>query len=68
MTQIDNLPRLECSDENPKIVTRIIRFISQSYCVDICEHHKNNLEFQGQDIKNIPTNDIEISSGEKLCK
>ena len=50
MSSVD--PRkLECADENPKVVRRIISFVSQSYLVDICEYHKDRPEFQGEEIK-----------------
>ena len=50
MTAFFDLPHLECADDHPKIIRRLIKFISKTYLVDICEDHKNLPEFQGEEI------------------
>lgn len=51
MNESPDLMRLECADNNPKIITRIIRFVTKSYIVDICNDCKKRVEFQGEEFQ-----------------
>lgn len=41
---------LECADNNPKVITRIIHFATKSYLVNICNDCRTKIEFQGEEL------------------